>query len=124
MKYKFNFKETFNIGKKFFQEYVFNTLTLRSALLSLLFSIIVLLLSNPQFSVSATLLENKEKQQSSGLQGIAARFQEQDQELYQKFRANIFSSATAQELLSLPLSRRKNPILSQTAKSIKSVGVV
>ena len=37
MKYKFNFKETFNIGKKFFQEYVFNTLTLRSALLSLLF---------------------------------------------------------------------------------------
>jgi hypothetical protein len=98
MKYKFNFKETFNIGKEFFQEYVFNTLTLRSAFLSLLFSIIVLLLSNPQFSVSATLLENKEKQQSSGLQGIAARFQEQDQELYQKFRANIFSSATAQEL--------------------------
>jgi hypothetical protein len=98
MKYQFNFKETFNTATDFSREYIFNKITLRSVLFSFIFSIIILLLSNPQFSVSATLLENKEPQQGGQLNGLAIAFQTQDDDLYQKFRANVFSSTTAKDL--------------------------
>jgi len=98
MKYQYNFKETFTRVQTFALQYVINRLVLKSILLSFAFSIIILLSSNPQFSVSATLLENKEQQESSGLQGVFKSISQKDSEMFQKFRANVFSTATSKEL--------------------------
>lgn len=98
MKYQFNLKEIFDSSKDFLQTYVLIKFSAKAIALSFLFSILLLLLSNPQFSISATLLENKEQQQGSELEGVFTRLQRQDSNLYQKFRANVYSSATAKDL--------------------------
>ena len=100
MKYQYNFKELFTNVQTFSLQYVFNKLVLKSILLSFVVSIIILLLSNPQFSISATLLENKDQQESSDLQGIFKSMSQKDSEMFQKFRANVFSTATSKELWS------------------------
>ena len=98
MKYQYNFKEHFTRVQTFSLQYVFNKLVLKSILLSFVVSLIILLLSNPQFSISATLLENKDQQESSDLKGIFQSMSQNNTEMFQKFRANVFSKATSREL--------------------------
>ena len=98
MKYQYNFKELFTNAKSFCVEYVFTKLVLRSILSSFLASILILILSTPQFSISATLLENKDQQESGDLEGVFRSISQKDNEMFQKFRANVFSTTTSKQL--------------------------
>ena len=101
MKYQYNFKEIFTNAKIFTTEYIFTRLVLRAVLSSLVASILILILSTPQFSISATLLENKDQQESSDLEGVFRSISQKDNEMFQKFRANVFSTTTSRELWEL-----------------------
>ena len=98
MKYQYNFKEIFVNAKSFCTEYMLTKFVLKAVLCSLGVSVLILLLSNPQFSISATLLENKDQQESSDLEGVFRSISQKDNEMFQKFRANVFSTTTSREL--------------------------
>ena len=97
MKYQYNFKAIFDGAKEFFVSYVWKKAVGVSLLASIVFSIFIVLSSTPQFLVSATLIENSESSSNQDISGFLQSF-EKSTNKYDKFRANVYSSATASAL--------------------------
>ena len=97
MKYQFNIKAIFDGAKEFFVSYIWKKAVGVSLLASIVFSIFIVLFSTPQFLVSATLIENSESSSNQNISGFL-RSIEKSSNKYDKFRANVYSSATASAL--------------------------
>ena len=97
MKYQFNIKAIFDGAKEFFVSYIWKKAVGVSLLASIFFSIFIVLSSTPQFLVSATLIENSESSSNQNISGFLQSM-EKSSNKYDKFRANVYSSATASAL--------------------------
>lgn len=97
MKYQFNFKAIYDGTKEFFVSYIWKKAVGVSLLASIVFSIFIVLSSTPQFLVSATLIENSEESSKQNISGFIQSL-EKSSNKYDKFRANVYSSATARAL--------------------------
>lgn len=97
MKYQYNFKAIFDGAKEFFVSYIWKKAVGVSLLASIVFSIFIVLSSTPQFIVSATLIENSESSSNQDISVFLQSFEKSSNQ-YDKFRANVYSSATASAL--------------------------